>query len=106
HIVQVFGLDEHDGAPVLVLEHVAGGSLEQRLPKGQPVGPATAARLVAVLARAVSVAHDAQIVHRDLKPANVLMAPPVLGSNGTVLDGFPKVTDFGLAQLADGGTGQ
>jgi hypothetical protein len=82
-----------------VLEYVAGGSLEQRLPRGQPLDPTTAARLCAILARAVQAAHEAGIVHRDLKPANVLMGPPLEGNAGTVLEGFPRVTDFGLARL-------
>jgi hypothetical protein len=104
HIVQVFGLSEHAGEPVLVLEHVSGGSLNEQLPPG-PLDTGTAARLVAVLARAVQAAHEAGIVHRDLKPANVLMAPPLEGNPGTVLGGLPKVSDFGLAQLAGAGTG-
>jgi DNA-directed RNA polymerase specialized sigma24 family protein len=99
HIVQVFGWTEHAGQPILVLEHVPCGSLAQRLPHGKPLEPATAARLVAVLARAVQAAHQVGVVHRDLKPANVLMGPPLEGNAGTVLDGFPRVTDFGLARL-------
>jgi hypothetical protein len=100
HIVQVFGWTEHAGQPILVLEHVPGGSLDQRLQRGQPLEPGTAARLVAVLARAVQAAHEVGVVHRDLKPANVLMGPALEGNAGTVLDGFPRITDFGLAQLA------
>jgi hypothetical protein len=104
HIAQVFRWTTHAGEPALVLEFVTGGCLEDRLVAGQPLEPAVSARLVAVLARAVQAAHAAGIVHRDLKPANVLMGPPVEGNPGTVLGGFPKVTDFGLAQLADTGT--
>jgi serine/threonine protein kinase len=100
HIVQVYGWQEQANQPVLVLEYIAGGSLEQRLKKDRlPV--LEAVRLVAVLARAVQAAHQAEIVHRDLKPANVLMAPPVEGNSGTVAGGFPKVSDFGLAYLAN-----
>jgi eukaryotic-like serine/threonine-protein kinase len=99
HIVGVFGWEEPAGeAPLLVLEYVPGDTLEKRL-KGRRLGPAEAARLVAVLARAVQAAHAAGVVHRDLKPANVLMAPPVEGNAGTVLGGFPKVSDFGLARV-------
>jgi serine/threonine-protein kinase len=106
HIVQVFGWTEQGGEPALVLEYVPGGTLERRLGEGSALDPATSARLVEVLARAVQAAHEAGIVHRDLKPANVLMAPPVGGDPGTVLGGFPKVSDFGLAQLAAAGPGQ
>ncbi len=99
HIVGLYGWQEQAGQPVLVLEYVAGGSLEQRLTR-QRLSLAESVRLVAVLARAVQAAHQAGVVHRDLKPANVLMAPPVEGNSGTVAGGFPKVSDFGLAYLA------
>jgi tRNA A-37 threonylcarbamoyl transferase component Bud32 len=106
HIVHVHALVEHDGQPVLVLEYVPGDTLEGRLEQTGRLPPAEAARLVAILARAVEAAHRAGITHRDLKPANVLMAPPVEGNSGTVAGGFPKVTDFGLARLADAPAGQ
>src|SRR5262249_33838668 len=64
------------------------------------------ARLVMLLARAVHVAHQKGIVHRDLKPANVLLAPPSEEPALNSAWGVPKITDFGLAKLMDGGRGQ
>jgi serine/threonine protein kinase len=105
HIVQVHACVQAAGDhPVLVLEYVPGGTLDERL-RG-PLAVADAARLVAILARAVQAAHEAGVVHRDLKPSNVLMAAPLAGNAGTVLGGFPKVTDFGLAHLLDRDGGQ
>jgi tRNA A-37 threonylcarbamoyl transferase component Bud32 len=98
HIVQLHAWEQFGGRPVLVLEYVPGGTLEERLARAV-LAPAEAVRLVAILARAVQAAHEAGVVHRDLKPANVLMAPPLEGNSGTVLGGFPKVSDFGLARL-------
>jgi hypothetical protein len=101
HVVKVHGLEEPaDHPPLLVMEYIDGGTLDARLRQGA-LPPDEAARLVAVLARAVQAAHEAGVVHRDLKPGNVLMAPPLPGNSGTVAGGFPMVTDFGLARLAD-----
>jgi serine/threonine protein kinase len=102
HVVAVFAWYEHDGRPCLVMEYVAGGTLEDRLARSS-LSVVESARLVVVLARAVQAAHAAGVVHRDLKPGNVLMAPPVEGNSGTVAGGFPKVSDFGLARLAGAG---
>jgi hypothetical protein len=101
HIVQVYDFTELDGWPILVMEYIEGGSLEERLDKGSALLPSESAQLTAVLARAMQHAHQRNIVHRDLKPANVLLDAPVEGSPDNVLGGFPKVADFGLAALLD-----
>ena len=74
--------------PSLPVAGVAGGgTLDDRL-AGNPQPGRSAAELMATLARAIQMAHDAKIIHRDLKPSNVLF-------DG---DGIPKITDFGLAK--------
>jgi tetratricopeptide (TPR) repeat protein len=93
NIVQIYEVGEHDGRHYLALEFLEGGSLAHKL-HGLPQPGPDAARLVEVLARAVHFAHERGIVHRDLKPANVLLAD----------GGQPKIADFGLAKLLDGGT--
>lgn len=94
HVVHVYETGTWAGQPYLALEYCPGGTLADRL-RGAPLPPAAAAELVERLARAVQAAHDRGVVHRDLKPQNVLLAA----------DGTPKVTDFGLAKLADCGDG-
>jgi WD40 repeat protein/predicted Ser/Thr protein kinase len=87
NIVQIYGFGEHEGVAYFEMEYIEGGSLARRL-DGTPWAPEPAARMVAVLARAIGDAHRLGIVHRDLKPANVLLTD----------DGTPKVVDFGLAK--------
>jgi WD40 repeat protein/tRNA A-37 threonylcarbamoyl transferase component Bud32 len=87
NVVQIYGLGEHEGLAYFEMEYIEGGSLARWI-DGTPWAPEPAARLVAVLARAIGDAHRLGIVHRDLKPANVLLTD----------DGAPKVVDFGLAK--------
>jgi eukaryotic-like serine/threonine-protein kinase len=92
HVVQIFEVTEHDGLTCLVLEYVAGGTLAQKI-GGTPQPVNEGARLIETLARTMHQAHAQGIIHRDLKPANVLLSA----------DGTPKITDFGLAKLSEGG---
>jgi hypothetical protein len=75
----------------LVMELVEGGSLADRLHRGQFPDRATSLDLVARSADALAAAHRAGLVHRDVKPANIMMAP----------DGRVLLTDFGVARSLD-----
>ena len=94
HVVAIYGTGEVEGVPYLVMEWIAGGTLEARLQEG-PLPVREGAQLVWQLAQGVGAAHALGLVHRDLKPANVLLEPgptPVA-----------KLTDFGLARDLDPG---
>ena len=93
NLVQIHGSGEHQGRPYFFMEYVDGGRLADSL-QGTPWDPRRAARLVETLARATHSAHERGVIHRDLTPSNVLLAS----------DGEPKIVDFGLAKLTDGGT--
>ena len=88
-VVTIHEVGMHGERPYFVLELVEGVALEQRLREG-PVGHTAAARLVAQVADAVDYAHEMGVIHRDIKPGNILLDA----------DGRPRLTDFGLAQLA------
>src|SRR5512146_2564354 len=90
HIVTIFDVVEHGGRPMIVMELLPGGSLEQRLTRGVPCAPRQVLDWLDDAAAAIDAAHTAGIVHRDLKPANLL-----LDERGRI-----KVGDFGIASAA------
>ena len=70
NVAAIYGLDEADGRPFLVLELVEGEDLAECLKRGRlPV--AEALEIAKQVAAALEAAHETPIVHRDLKPANV-----------------------------------
>lgn len=94
NIVQIYEVGEEEELPFLALEFVEGHSLARHF-QGIAWMPQDAAKLVETLSRAIHFAHQHGIVHRDLKPGNILVSS--LDDLSTV-----KITDFGLAHLADG----
>ena len=86
-ICKIYEFTEVDGRAAIVMEHVAGQTLESRLADG-PLAPAEAIQLGAEVVEALSEAHAHRILHRDLKPANLMLTG----------QGHVKVMDFGLAK--------
>jgi tetratricopeptide (TPR) repeat protein len=81
-----------------------GPNLQQWLDeRDQPVSADQAARWLQQLADAVQHAHSRGILHRDLKPSNILLAPSdsKLGNQDSPEHMSPRVSDFGLARIAD-----
>ena len=86
-VAQIFGLESWRGRPFLVVEYLAGGTLEDRLRRGSVPGN-EAVSITAALADALAAMHDSGYLHRDIKPSNI----------GFTADGSPKLLDFGLAR--------
>src|SRR5215475_3107579 len=75
-IVTIFDVGEQAETkiPYIVMEYVAGESLEAALNRNSGKLPAsTALQLSQELAEALDCAHGQGVVHRDLKPANILV---------------------------------
>lgn len=81
-----------DGRPAIVMEYLERGSLQDVLRASGPLPSADVVRIGAVIADALSFAHDQGVLHRDVKPQNILVLP-----TSWVL------ADFGIARLADSG---
>ncbi|MBX2801686.1 MAG: protein kinase [Myxococcales bacterium] len=88
-VVPVLDHFDHQGAFVLVLAYVRGGSLAALSQRYRPSPGETHAVLAAVL-RGLRQIHGRGVVHRDLKPANVLLGI----EQGQVI---PQLADFGVA---------
>jgi serine/threonine protein kinase len=85
NIVTIFDVDEYNGRPLIVMEYLSGGSLEDRTRTFCP--PAQVLDWLDDAASALDAAHDAGVVHRDVKPGNLIR-----DGRGNV-----QVADFGIA---------
>ncbi|MDQ0754708.1 protein kinase [Arthrobacter sp. B3I4] len=90
-IANVFDYGEEEGSAYLVMELVPGQPLSSIIEREQVLSPDRTLSMISQTARALSVAHAQGLVHRDVKPGNLLITP----------EGRVKVTDFGIARLAD-----
>src|SRR6516165_7814413 len=92
NVVAVHSVGEAAGLPYLVMQYIAGVSLQQRLDRTGRLGLAEVLRIGMQTAAGLAAAHAQGLVHRDVKPANILLE-----------DGVERVklTDFGLARAGD-----
>jgi serine/threonine protein kinase len=80
----------------IVMEYMAGGSLEEWLDEKGQVPVATAVAIGGQVAEGLAYAHDRGVVHCDLKPANILFTADLEAS-----DAGAKVADFGIAHVSE-----
>ncbi len=110
HICTLHDVGHQDGIDFLVMEHLEGETLAQRLTRGgMDLNDALA--IAIQMADALDKAHRAGIVHRDLKPGNIMLvrrggpSSPPDAKSSDVRRGGPsgpptaKLLDFGLAKV-------
>jgi serine/threonine-protein kinase len=92
NVVTIHAVEEFKGLPYLVMQYVAGPSVQQRIADAGPLPVAEILRIGFQTAAGLAAAHAQGLIHRDVKPANILL------ENGVER---VKLTDFSLARAID-----
>ncbi len=98
NIVSIYdvGTEEIDGEKVhyIVMEYIDGITLKEKIQEEGKLSEKIALNYTVQIAEALKVAHSKGIVHRDIKSQNIIITK----------DDRIKVTDFGIARIADNAT--
>ena len=94
NIIQVFDFSHEEGAYYMVMEFVAGESLQERLKRlsdsGRRLSIDEVVKIAAAVCDGAEYAHKRGMIHRDIKPANIMLS----------VQGDAILADFGLAKIA------
>ncbi|MEQ1565434.1 MAG: protein kinase [Myxococcota bacterium] len=90
-VIHVYDVGTREALPYMVMELAEGGTVNAWVEAYGKMPPRLAVDVVTQVALGLGAAHALGVVHRDVKPHNVLVTA----------DGACKVTDFGIARVAD-----
>lgn len=93
NVVSIHLVEARDDLVYFIMAHIDGETLAQRVRRAGPLPLGESLRLLQEVAWALAYAHGRGVVHRDVKPENILLERAT---------GRAMVTDFGIAQRADG----
>lgn len=91
NIVPIYAIGEDPSLAYFAMKFIEGRGLDAILRKQGAQSIAEVARIIAAVGKALHYAHERGVVHRDVKPANIMLGE----------DGWPYVTDFGIAKRDD-----
>ena len=92
HVVAIHNVESDGESPFLVMQYVAGESLQSRLDRCGPLEVCEVLRIAMQTARGLAAAHGQGLIHRDVKPSNILLEEKVDRA---------LLSDFGLARAGD-----
>jgi serine/threonine-protein kinase len=95
NVCRIFDLIEVDGAELVSMEYVDGGTLLELLAQGGPLDLKEAQDIASQFLAGLEAIHQAGLVHRDVKPENIMITRA----------GRVVLMDFGLARQEDSGAG-
>jgi len=94
NIVNVHDVGSENNVNFIVMEYINGETLKQIIRKTTRLSTEIALDISVQISRALECAHRNNIIHRDIKPDNIMITE----------DNIVKVTDFGIAKVADAET--
>lgn len=94
-IVTIYDINEEteltDPLIYIAMEYLDGKGLDYHIKNRTPFSFDKRITIIRQIAEGLLYAHERGVIHRDIKPANIIITA----------DDIPKITDFGLAKLAD-----
>ena len=96
NIVTIHDFGRVDGRAFIVMEYVAGETLDRFVRRRTRLSLADFVPIAAQVLKGLGEAHSRGIIHRDIKPANIMLCERQGRAN------YVKILDFGLAKLVSG----
>ena len=91
NIVSITTAEKQDDIFFIVMEYVAGHTLEEVITNNRGLDPPSTVHYATQIGRAIEHAHAQGVIHRDLRPANMLVS----------YAGVLKVADFGTSRFLE-----